>query len=91
MAVDKHLATARVDYAADDIDQCRLAGPVRPEQAEYLTLVNFEVDILERLEATGVGLGQTLNRNLGVHAPYYTTDLRIRGNKTMLNIRMMIA
>ena len=66
-----------------------LAGAIGAQQAEDLTLANLEVDILERLESSGVSLGQAFDRNLWVHAPYYTTDLRIRGSKTILNIRMM--
>jgi len=45
--VNEHLATARVDDAADDIDQRGLAGAVRAEQPEDLTLVDLEINVLE--------------------------------------------
>ncbi len=63
VAVDEHLTTAGVDDAADDIDQRGLAGTVRAEQPEDLALVDLEVNVLEGLEATGIGLGQTLYRD----------------------------
>ena len=47
-----------VDDAADDVDQRRLAGAVRPEQREDLAAADVEVDVLERLEAGRV-IGQS--------------------------------
>ena len=51
-------ARAGVDDAADDADQRRLAGAVGAEQREDLAAPDLEVDVLERLEARGVGLGR---------------------------------
>ncbi len=84
MPVDENGAVRRVDNAADDVDQRGFASAVGAEQTEDLTLVNFEVDRLQRLEPAGVGLGETLNGNDGVHAPYDTTRRRKRGNRRML-------
>ena len=56
------------DQAADHPDQGGLARPVRPEKRENLALLNVEVDVLERLESAGVGLGQMRNRNDRLHA-----------------------
>ena len=46
-----------VDDAADDADQRRLAGAVGAEQREDLAAADLEVDVLESVEAGGVGLG----------------------------------
>ena len=51
LAVDQHLAAARSDDPADDVDHRRLAGAVRAEQRENLALADVEVDRLERLGA----------------------------------------
>ena len=56
VAGDRDLAGARLDDAADDVDQRRLAGAVRPEQRENLAAADVQVDALQRLEAAGVGL-----------------------------------
>ncbi len=45
--------------AGGAVDQRRLAGAVRAEQAEELTLRDVERDALERLDAGGVPLDQT--------------------------------
>ncbi|MOA54919.1 hypothetical protein D3C78_1786190 [compost metagenome] len=57
MAIGQHPAVGRVDDAADDADQRRLARAVRPEQGEDFTALNVQVDALERLESRGVSLG----------------------------------
>src|SRR5205823_4209776 len=44
LAVDQHFAARGCDNAADDIDQSRLAGAVRPEQRENLAAPDVEVD-----------------------------------------------
>src|SRR5690606_11365843 len=46
----------RVDEAADDPDQRRLAGPVRPEQGKDLAAPDFQVDVPQCLEPGGIGL-----------------------------------
>jgi hypothetical protein len=58
---------ARIDDAADDADQRRLAGAVRPEQGENLALVYLKVDVGERLETRRIGLGQVFDRNDRLH------------------------
>ena len=49
-------ARARVDDAADDADQRRLAGAVRAEQREDLATPDRQVDVPQRQEATRVRL-----------------------------------
>ena len=56
------------DDAADDVDQRGLAGAVRPEQREDLAAADLEVDVLEGVEAGGVGLGKTRDGEHG-HGP----------------------
>src|SRR4249919_123333 len=58
-----HRARACVDDAADDADQRGLAGAVRPEQREDLAAMDVEVDVLEGLEAAGVGLADVADGN----------------------------
>src|SRR3712207_898849 len=48
----------RVDDPADDADQGRLSGAVRTQQGKDLPLSDLQVDVLERLEAGSVGLGE---------------------------------
>ena len=67
VAVRRHRAARRRDDAADDVDERRLAGAVRPEQREDLPLADLEIDLLERHEARGVGLGQPLDRDDRFH------------------------
>jgi hypothetical protein len=50
VAVGEHRAGARIDDAANDGDQRRLAGAVRPEQRKNLAAADFEVDVLQRLK-----------------------------------------
>jgi hypothetical protein len=56
VTVDEHLARARRDDAADDVDQRGLAGAVGPEQREDLAALDLEVDAFQRLQARGVAL-----------------------------------
>ena len=65
VAVGEHRAGAGVDDAADDADQRGLAGAVGPEQREDLAAADVEVDVLERLEARGVGLADVADRDDG--------------------------
>ena len=58
---------ARIDDAADDADQRRLAGAVRAEQREDLAAPDLEVDVLQRLEAGRVGLRQVGDGDDGLH------------------------
>jgi len=46
------------DNAADDVDQRRLARAIGAEERENLALANFKVDLFQRLQAGGVGLGE---------------------------------
>jgi len=50
LTVDGRLAGRGTDEAARDLDERRLAGAVRPEQAHELALVDLEVDALQRLD-----------------------------------------
>ncbi len=58
VAVDQHRAGTRRDDAADDVDQRRLAGPVRAEQREDLATLDGEVDVTQGGETRRVGLRQ---------------------------------
>src|SRR5262249_14992918 len=50
-AVEAHFAPGRPQYAADDIEQRRLAGPVGSDQAADLAAIDDEVDVDQRLQA----------------------------------------
>ena len=65
--VHQDAAARRIDDAADDADQRRLAGAVGAEQRENLAVADFQVDVLERLKAGGVGLVQMRDGNGGGH------------------------
>src|SRR5580698_2280048 len=56
VTVDGDFAGGRVDDAANDTDQRRLAGAVGAEQREDLAVTDIQVDVFEGLEAGGVGL-----------------------------------
>ena len=45
-----------------------LPAPFGPEQREDLAAPDFEIDVLERVEAGGVGLGKTRDGEYG-HGP----------------------
>ena len=57
-AEDEHLAARDPDQVADGVDRGRLAGAVRPEQAEERSLRDLEVEVLERERAVVVALRQ---------------------------------
>ena len=65
VAVGRDRAGGRGDDAADDVDQRGLAGAVRAQQRENLAAADLEIDVLERVEAGGVGLGKTRNGEYG--------------------------
>src|SRR5215469_4654560 len=65
MAVDPHRARRRIDDAADDADQGRLAGAIRAEQRENLAVADVEIDVFKRLESGGVNLIETRDGNGG--------------------------
>jgi hypothetical protein len=67
VSVGRDRAGGRVDDAADDADQRRLAGPVGAEEREDLAAPDLQIDILERLEAGGVGLREIRDRDDGLH------------------------
>jgi hypothetical protein len=67
MAADGDAALAEVGYAADDADQRGLAGAVRSQQRKDLAAVDFQVDIVKRLETGAIGLRQICNGNDGRH------------------------
>ena len=74
-------AAAGPDEAAGDLDERGLAGTVRAEQADELSLLNLEVDALEGFDAA-VPLLQTVNREGGRcggrHAASVRSTLRAR-------------
>jgi hypothetical protein len=59
-------ARCRVDDPADDVDQRRLSGAVRTQQGENLSTTDVQVDVLERLQAGSVGLGEFGYGNYGL-------------------------
>ena len=67
VAVGGDLALARRDDAADDRDQRRLAGAVRPEQREDLAAADIEIDVRQRLEAGRIGLRQVRDGDDRLH------------------------
>src|SRR5208282_372543 len=74
MAGHRDAAAGRIDDAADDADQGRLAGAVRAEQRENLAVAYLQVDVLERLEAGGVRLGEVQDGNGGGHDGFRLAD-----------------
>ena len=77
-----------VDDAADDVDQRRLAGAVRPEQREDLAAADLEIDVLERLEARCIGLDQIDDGDDRLHAAGIIEKKRIAD--AMQSVRMSI-
>jgi hypothetical protein len=67
VAVHEHHARARRDDAANDVDQGRLAGAIGTQQSENFPLEDVEIDVLQRLEARGIGLGQIGDTDDGRH------------------------
>ena len=63
--VGHHRPARRRHDAADDVDERRLAGAVRPEQREDLAAPDLEIDPLERDEPRGVGLLEAPNADDG--------------------------
>ncbi len=68
MSIDQHITAGRIDDSADNIDQRRLACPVRAEQRENLALPNIQADALQRLESTVVGFRKIVNGDDWLHA-----------------------
>src|SRR5208283_233243 len=68
VAVDRDRAAARLDDAADDVDQRRLAGAVGAEQGENLAAADLEIDGLERDQTRCVGLRQVFYADCRKHA-----------------------
>ncbi len=63
------LRTPRVpDEARDRVDEGRLAGPVRPDQADELTLLDDDVDPVDGMHAAE-SHGQAGRREDGGHEP----------------------
>ena len=53
-AIDEDIAGARRKYAADDIDDCRLAGAVRADAGRHLAGRDFDRHVLEDEDAAEV-------------------------------------
>src|SRR5258705_13124477 len=69
-----YLAGRRPEQASGDIDQRRLAGPVRPDDRDKFAVIDVEGDIAERLEraeglrdADGFEQGRILGGACGMH------------------------
>ena len=58
VAVGNHGPLRRRDDPADDMDQGRLPGAIRAQECEDLALADLQVNVLERLQAGGVCLGE---------------------------------
>src|SRR3546814_589294 len=67
MAVGQDDALARIDDPANDADQRRLPGAVGPQQREDLAAADLQIDVFERLEAGGIGLGEVRDGNDRLH------------------------
>src|SRR4051794_8426454 len=50
LAIEQYLSTARGKLAAYDVDQCRLAGPVRADDAHDLGWRDREAEVVEDLQ-----------------------------------------
>lgn len=70
MPADKHRTFTRIDEAADNRDQRRLAGAVRAEKGKDF-LPDIEADTFERLKAVCVGFCQIPYRNNGIHGEFF--------------------
>src|SRR3546814_9451966 len=64
-APDRGGAAALVNEAGEDVDQGRLAGAVRAEQAENLSARNVEADPVQRALAAGVGFLKVVDADRG--------------------------
>ena len=84
-AVDRHAPGRRVHDAAHDRDQRRLAGTVGPEQREDLAAADLQVDMLQCLEARGIGLRQVFNCDDCCHAG----GIGRRGLRCKVRVRQM--
>jgi hypothetical protein len=65
VAVDHDGPRRRIDDAANDADQRRLAGAVRAEESEDLAAAYLEIDPFKRLKSGGVGLAEILDADDG--------------------------
>ena len=67
--------TDRIDRAADDADQRRLAGTVRTQECEDLAAADLQIDVLQRLEAGPVGLAKARYGDDGIHGAPFAAPL----------------
>jgi hypothetical protein len=58
MTVDQNDALSRINNPANDADQRRLSSAVWTQQGKNFSTVDAQVDLVERLEARSVGLGE---------------------------------
>src|SRR5678815_1357346 len=65
-APDARLAATLHDEAGEDVDQRRLAGAVRAEQAEDLAARNVEADAVQRALSACIGLAQRFDADGGL-------------------------
>jgi len=83
MILSLHGARARVDQPAHDADERRLAGTVGPEQREDLAAPDLQRDVLQRLEARGVGLGKVRNLDHCLHGAISAETRRAHPRSTI--------
>src|SRR5205085_872225 len=62
---NRYVAFGATPEALEDLDSGGLAGSVRPEQAEYFALIDFEVDAANSLDVA-VALLQCSDGNCGI-------------------------
>ena len=67
VTIDRHAAFGRIDDAADDADQRRLACAVWTEKSEDFAAPDVQVDAFERMEAGGIGFGKVPDGDDGLH------------------------
>ena len=77
-AAHHHAPRIRLQQATHHADGGRLAGPVRPEEAEHLTLVDVQRQVVHRDEcAVAFGQALGLKDDVGFHvAPYSMNQKR---------------
>src|SRR6266849_339181 len=77
VTVHPYAAFARIDDPADDADQRRLPRAVGTEQSEDLSTADVQVDVLESVEAGGVGFREVRDGDDGLHGNSRFVAVRI--------------
>src|SRR5262249_58613481 len=79
VAVEHDAATARRQHTGDEIDEARLAGPVRPDQRMPRARRQLEVDVIRDHERA-----KTLAQLLGFEPARAHGDFRLRRMRSMV-------